>query len=108
MVGDKYLGMLEAMGEVFPEAKYQRCTIPFYMPRDLTLTFLQTKVRKIFDTILVFLFCQNLASLDIQIPRYEGAQVSHEMEIFLCLVADQDHQQIVVRLKVVGLHCLYD
>ena len=26
IVGDKCLGMLEAVGEVFPEAKYQRCT----------------------------------------------------------------------------------
>ena len=25
IVGDKCLGMLEAVGEVFPEAKYQRC-----------------------------------------------------------------------------------
>ena len=27
VVGDKCLGMLEAVGEVFPEAKYQRCTV---------------------------------------------------------------------------------
>ena len=26
IVGDKCLGMLEAVGEVFPDAKYQRCT----------------------------------------------------------------------------------
>ena len=30
MVGDKCLGMLEAIGEVFPKAKYQRCTVHFY------------------------------------------------------------------------------
>ena len=30
VVGDKCLGMLEAIGKVFPEAKYQRCTIHFY------------------------------------------------------------------------------
>ena len=30
VVGNKCLGMLEAMGEVFPEAKYQRCTVHFY------------------------------------------------------------------------------
>ncbi len=30
MVGDKCLGMLEAVGKVFPEAKYQRCTVHFY------------------------------------------------------------------------------
>ena len=30
IVGGKCLGMLEAVGEVFPEAKYQRCTVHFY------------------------------------------------------------------------------
>lgn len=30
IVGDKCLGMLEAVGEVFPDAKYQRCTVYFY------------------------------------------------------------------------------
>jgi transposase-like protein len=30
VVGDKCLGILEAVGEVFPEAKYQRCTVHFY------------------------------------------------------------------------------
>lgn len=30
IVGDKCPGMPEAVGEVFPEAKYQRCTVHFY------------------------------------------------------------------------------
>ena len=30
IVGDKCMGMLEAVGEVFPDAKYQRCTVYFY------------------------------------------------------------------------------
>ena len=30
IVGDKCMGMLEAVEEVFPEAKYQRCTVHFY------------------------------------------------------------------------------
>ncbi len=30
IVGDKCLDMLEAVGEVFPDAKYQRCTVHFY------------------------------------------------------------------------------
>ena len=30
IVGDKCQGMLEAVGEVFPEAKYQRCVVHFY------------------------------------------------------------------------------
>ncbi|GHU16409.1 IS256 family transposase [Spirochaetia bacterium] len=30
IIGDKCLGMMEAVGETFPEAKYQRCTVHFY------------------------------------------------------------------------------
>src|SRR5262249_26778402 len=29
-IGDKCLGLLEAVTEVFPQAKYQRCTVHFY------------------------------------------------------------------------------
>lgn len=29
-IGDKNLGLLEAVNEVYPEAKYQRCTVHFY------------------------------------------------------------------------------
>mgnify|MGYP002538271400 CR=1 FL=1 len=30
IIGDKCLGMLEAVGEVYPDAKYQRCVVHFY------------------------------------------------------------------------------
>ena len=30
IVGDKCMGILEAVGEVFPDAKYQRCIVHFY------------------------------------------------------------------------------
>lgn len=30
IVGDKCMGMLECIPEVFPDAKYQRCTVHFY------------------------------------------------------------------------------
>ena len=30
VIGDKCLGMCETLAEVFPEAKYQRCTVHFY------------------------------------------------------------------------------
>lgn len=30
IIGDKCLGMLEAIPETFPDAKYQRCTVHFY------------------------------------------------------------------------------
>ena len=43
IVGDNCLGMLEAVGEVFPEAKYQRCTVHFY--RNIFSAVPRTKVR---------------------------------------------------------------
>ncbi|MBR4435662.1 MAG: IS256 family transposase [Clostridia bacterium] len=30
VIGDKALGMVESVGQVFPDAKYQRCTVHFY------------------------------------------------------------------------------
>ena len=30
IIGDKNLGMLETIPEVFPDARYQRCTVYFY------------------------------------------------------------------------------
>lgn len=30
IIGDKTLGMLESIGQIFPQAKYQRCTVHFY------------------------------------------------------------------------------
>lgn len=30
IVGNKYLGMLKAVGEVFPEGEYKRCAVYFY------------------------------------------------------------------------------
>ena len=52
MVGDKYLGMLEAVGEVFPETKYQRCTVHFYRnvfsvtPRSNVIERLNLEIRR--------------------------------------------------------------
>ena len=43
IVGDKCLGMLEAVGEVFPDAKYQRCTVHFY--RNVFLVVPRSKVK---------------------------------------------------------------
>ena len=43
IVGDKCLGVLEAVGEVFPEAKYQRCTVHFY--RNIFSAVPRSKVR---------------------------------------------------------------
>ena len=31
IVGDKYLGMLEAVEDVYPDAKYQHCVVRFYL-----------------------------------------------------------------------------
>ena len=45
VVGDKCLGMLEAVGEVFPEAKYQRCVVHFY--RNIFSVVLKSKVKHV-------------------------------------------------------------
>ncbi len=45
IVGDKCLGMLEAVGEVFPEAKYQRCVVHFY--RNVFSVVPKSKVRTV-------------------------------------------------------------
>ena len=52
IVGDKCLGMLEAVVGVFPDAKYQRCTVHFY--RNIFLGTLRSKMKlvaKIFKAI---------------------------------------------------------
>lgn len=45
IIGDKCLGMLEAIPETFPEAKYQRCTVHFY--RNVFTVVPRGKVREV-------------------------------------------------------------
>ena len=45
IIGDKCLGMLEAAGEVFPEARYQRCIDHFY--RNVFSVVPKTKVKNV-------------------------------------------------------------
>lgn len=45
IVGDKCLGMLEAVCEVFPEARYQRCVVHFY--RNVFSVVPRTKVKNV-------------------------------------------------------------
>lgn len=45
IIGDKCLGMLEAAGEVFPEAKYQRCIVHFY--RNVFSVVPKTKIKHV-------------------------------------------------------------
>ena len=45
IVGDKCMGMLEAVGEVFPDSKYQRCTVHFY--RNVFLVTPRSKVKMV-------------------------------------------------------------
>ncbi|MCR4784503.1 MAG: IS256 family transposase [bacterium] len=44
-IGDKNLGMLDSIGEVFPDAKYQRCIVHFY--RNVFSVVPRTKVRTV-------------------------------------------------------------
>lgn len=43
MVGDKCLSMLEALAEMFPDVKYQRCSVHFY--RNVFLVIPRSKVK---------------------------------------------------------------
>lgn len=45
IVRDKYLGMLEAVSEVFPAAKYQCCTVHFY--RNVFSVVPRSKVKRV-------------------------------------------------------------
>lgn len=49
IVADKCLGMLEAVGEVLPDAKYQRCTVHFY--RNVFSVFPRYKVKLVAKTL---------------------------------------------------------
>lgn len=46
-MGDKCLGMLEAAGEVFPEARYQRCVVHFYFYRNVFSTVPGAKIKNV-------------------------------------------------------------
>ena len=45
IIGDKCLGMLESIPVVFPEAKYQRCTVHFY--RNVFTVTPKTKMKQV-------------------------------------------------------------
>ena len=45
IVGDKNLGMCESVHEVFPDAKYQRCTVHFY--RNIMSSVLRNRLREV-------------------------------------------------------------
>ena len=45
IIGDKCLGMLESIPVVFPEAKYQRCTVHFY--RNVFTVTQKTKMKQV-------------------------------------------------------------
>ena len=62
IVGDKCLGMLEAVGEVFPDAKYQRCTVHFY--RNVFSVVPKSKV-KIVAKMLKAIHAQELSLIHI-------------------------------------------
>ena len=56
----------------------------------------------------VFLFSQDLASLDIRMPRHEALKGLVRWRVSFPWQQAQDHQQIIVGLKVVGLRRLHN
>ncbi len=66
IVGDKCLGMLEAVGEVFPEAKYQRCTVHFY--RNVFSVVPRSKVKPV-AKMLKAIHAQERKKLPVKRPK---------------------------------------
>lgn len=66
IVGDKCLGILEAVEEVFPEAKYQRYTVYFY--RNVFSTTPRSKV-KLVAKMLKVIHAQGSKKLPAKRPK---------------------------------------
>mgnify|MGYP002240266469 CR=1 FL=1 len=77
IVGDKCLGMLEAVGEVFPEAKYQRCTVHFY--RNVFSVTPRSKV-KLVAKMLKAIHAQESKKPLVKRQGRSGGAVFHEAE----------------------------
>ena len=71
-IGDKNLGMLETIGEVFPESKYQRCIVHFY--RNVFSVVPRGKVREV-AMMLKAIHAQESKSAD----RQKAAQVVQKL-----------------------------
>lgn len=72
VIGDKALGMVESIGQVFPEAKYQRCTVHFY--RNVLSVVPRQKV----DAVVKMLKAIH-AQEDKQAAREKAAQVIQKL-----------------------------
>ncbi len=88
IVGDKCLGMMEAVGEVFPEAKYQRCVVHFY--RNVFSVVPKSKVK-------------NVAKMLKAIHAQENKKASrHWTKIRINNVIERMNREIRRRTRVVG------
>ena len=88
IIGDKCLGMLESISEVFPKARYQRCTVHFYR-NVLTIT-PRTKMR----TVAMMLKAIH-AQESKKSAREKAASVAQQLrEIKLSAVAQKVEESI--------------
>ena len=87
-IGDKCLGLLEAINEVFPDAKYQRCTVHFY--RNVFSVVPRTKVK------LVASMLKAIHAQEDQVSAKEKAQavVARLREMKLKEAADKVEKSI--------------
>ena len=77
IVGDKCMGMLEAVGEVFPDAKYQRCTVHFY--RNVFSVVPKSKA-KIVANMLKAIHAQESKKASREKAKAVVAELRHEAE----------------------------
>ena len=126
IIGDKCLGMLGAANEVFPDAKYQRCTVHFYrnvfsvVPRSkgkLVAKMLKAihaqenkeaareKAKQVAQTLREMKLKEAAAKVEASIeetPTYMGFPSEHWIKIRTNNVIERLNREIRRRTRVVG------
>ncbi len=90
IIGDKCLGMLESIPVVFPEAKYQRCTVHFY--RSVFTVTPKTKMKQV--TLM-------LKAIHAQESK-EATQEAHWSRIRTNNLTERVNREIRRRTRAIG------
>ena len=86
-VGDKCLGLVESLGEFFPEAAYQRCVVHFY--RNVWSLVPSTKVRPVAAMLKAIHASEDRASARVKVLQVVAKL--HEMKLSAAAELVRDH-----------------
>ena len=87
VIGDKCLGLVESLGEFFPEAAYQRCVVHFY--RNVWSLVPSTKVRPVAAMLKAIHASEDRASARVKVLQVVGKL--HEMKLPAAAALVQGH-----------------